>query len=277
VELRGGGADVTGTYDVSVLLRPGPLPTTGTIDVTFYLVSTTLRAANAATDAGLARMVSTFSSIYARAGLCVGTVTFVDVVDWARAKYATGVDATRTGPCDPLSQLLTLAENDDAIHLFLVDDLHQAGGTGLTVLGVDGAVPGPSSFGGTIVSGAVVNAADMEAGTCGGTVDYAHCGADGVAQVVAHETGHWLGLYHTTEKAGTIFDPLADSATCACAQCAPAADRANCGTSAISMASSYCSAGAACGGGDNLMFWLVGGDALTSQQSQVMLASPAAR
>ena len=26
--------------------------------------------------------------------------------------------------------------------------------------------------------------------------------------------GHWLGLFHTTERGGTLFDPLLDTAQC---------------------------------------------------------------
>jgi hypothetical protein len=272
------GADATGVYDVTVLLRPGPVPTTGTIDFNVYLVTTRFQASTAPADPGLTRMVTTLGSILADAGICVGRVTFIDVPDWAKAKYATGVDVTKNGPCDNLSQLFTLSLADDAIQIFLVDDIQQNGATGLRTVGVDGAIPGPSTVGGTILSGAIVNASDIGYGTCGSTIDFA-CGSDSTAAVTAHEAGHWLGLLHTTEMTGTLFDTLSDTGTCVCSQCVPPGSRASCGAagpSAALVTSSDCSGGT-CSGADNLMFWLMGGRALSAQQGQLMRANPAVR
>jgi len=276
------GADTSGVYDVTVLLRPGPLPTTGTIDVSFYLASTTYQASTAGTDPGLARMVATFNSIFANAGICLNKVTFVDVPAWARTKYAAGVDVSRTGPCDDLSQLFTLSQPDSDIHIFLVDDILQNGGGGLLTVGIDGAIPGPSSIGGTIVSGAVVNDANVEHGVgtsaCGATPDFSACGPDRTALVVAHETGHWLGLYHTTERNGGVFDPVSDTGTCPCAQCAPQQNLAACSTPLALVTQTDCSKGASCSGANNLMFWEVGSEAtLSPQQAQIMRGNPAVR
>jgi hypothetical protein len=274
------GSDLGGRYDVTVLLRPGPVPSTGTVDVSLYLVTTRFQASTAVADPGLARLVSTLSSIFASAGVCVGRVTFIDVPAWVKTKYATGVDATQSGPCSNLDQLFTVSQGDTAVHLFLVDDIQQGGVTGLRTVGIDGAIPGPSTVGGTIMSGAVVNVSDVGHGTCGAAIDSARCGADSTAFVAAHEVGHWLGLYHTTEKSGTVFDPVSDTGTCPCTQCAPAAYRASCGAAGSSgavVSNADCTAGGSCSGGDNLMFWLLGGDLLSAQQAQLMRANPAMR
>ncbi len=37
---------------------------------------------------------------------------------------------------------------------------------------------------------------------------------DGMASTVAHEVGHFLGLYHTSESSGTQHDPIPDSPMC---------------------------------------------------------------
>ena len=269
------GGGTTGIYDVSVLLRPGPVPRSGTIDLDLYLVTTRFRAPGAPSDPGLSRMVSTISSLFAAAGICVGQVTFLDVPDWVRSDYATGIDATRLGACDALAQLCTLSRPSAAVPIFLVDAIGGSGGS-LRTVGIDGAIPGPATIGGTIVSGAVVNASDVGAGTCGASIDLAACGSDATAAVVAHEVGHYLGLYHPTESGGTIFDALSDTPTCACSQCVPPAYRPSCGAGA-NVGASDCSAGGACAGASNLMFWLAGGDQLTAQQGQLMRASPATR
>jgi len=220
-------------------------------------------------------MVATLSSLFAAAGICVGEVTFLDVPDWVRADYATGIDATKLGPCDALAQLCTLSRPSTAIPIFLVDAIGGSGGT-LRTVGIDGAIPGPGTIGGTVVSGAVVNASDVGAGTCTSSIDLAACGSDATAAVVAHEVGHYLGLYHTTESGGTIFDALSDTPTCACSQCVPPAYRASCGAGAT-VGASDCSVGGACAGASNLMFWLAGGGELTAQQGQLMRANPATR
>jgi hypothetical protein len=122
------------------------------------------------------------------------------------------------------------------------------------------------------------------------TPSLATCGADITAAIVAHEAGHFLGLYHTTEGIGTIVDPIGDTATCLCPLCKPAGAPEQCqglGQNDPQVASPYpmmvtdCLAPAGsvpeCGGGDNLMFWLLDQDSkglLTAGQAAVMRASP---
>ena len=97
-----------------------------------------------------------------------------------------------------------------------------------------------------------------------------------------------MGLYHTTEQTGDSFDPLSDTKTCSCVLCAPATDQANCrsrsgSASPTLMFNNYCvstSTTTQCGGGDNMMFWLLRPEnkgALTPQQGQVMRANPVVR
>jgi hypothetical protein len=178
--------------------------------------------------------------------------------------------------------------------LFLVNSLNSQQG-GYTVVGQDGTIPGPASVGGTVASGALVSIANLtytvSPTACQGAVDLAGCGADLTAYIGAHETGHFLGLYHVTESFGTLFDPVKDTPVCACAACAPASQRANCFAGAVT-SSTYevdnadCTRNltdptSTCGGGDNLMFWLVdqvrSTGTLSAEQASIMRASPLVR
>ena len=269
------------TYDVRVLLKPGLPAATGTVNVAFYLVGgfhTTGPLADAATaqnHPAFARMVQTLGKFYAGAGLCLGTVTLYDLPDWARTKYDMP-NADDDTVCGDLSQMFTLAAPGNQINFFLVSGFTNASHQGLSVVGIDGTIPGPSSVGGTVNSGASVNGSNLGFGTCTSQVDIHGCGPDEVAYIAAHEGGHFMGLYHTTEQTGDSFDPLSDTPTCRCDTCAPVAQRANCASKNPSAAqptlirNESCLNAAStpvCGGGDNLMFWLLPGSFNPNPQS----------
>jgi hypothetical protein len=281
-------------YDVKVLLRPA----TGgsSLDVSFFLVGAAtnpltrqaLTAANAPTDTFIQRMLSSYAGIFAKAGITVRNVSYVDVSPADRASFAniTVSDQSGQGPCDQLDQMfakLTAGRAGSSMNLFLVNQITDASpnGAGPTV-GVDGTIPGPGGFDGTVHSGAAVSMADLYSGSCSGTqLDLPFCGADEVAYISAHETGHYLGLFHTTEINGGLVDPLIDTPKCDCKVCAAQADQPNCGgSSAPSMLGALCNGDVkpACGGADNLMFWILDPDlskgTLSGQQGQVMRLNP---
>jgi hypothetical protein len=270
-----------GTYDVTVLARTTPPAASGSVDVAVYLVSRgTLTAATAATDAGFLRWARTYQTLLARLGVCLGTIRVYDVPQWAKDRWYT-IDIDKDKPCDPQAQLFTLAQRVDAVHLFFVDDLTSAQlGQGQVIAGIDGTVPGPSLVPGIVSSGAAVAiGSDLGAGTCGGTIDTRACGSDSLALVSTHETGHWLGLYHTTESDGSAFDPLRDTAACPCSTCATSPLK--CGTpDGPQVLTSQCtSPSRGCGGGSNLMFWLqtdgISTGEVTAEQSAVVRLNPA--
>jgi len=102
-----------------------------------------------------------------------------------------------------------------------------------------------------------------------------------VAFISAHETGHFLGLFHTTEREGADFDPLTDTPKCPCTSCASTAQRSRCGTygaNSPALVADRCVSAPTCAGGDNLMFWFLepgySAGVLTPQQSQVMRLNP---
>ncbi|HXN55246.1 MAG TPA: hypothetical protein VN874_03180 [Myxococcales bacterium] len=289
------GGSKTGVYDVTIIAKP-MAPPTGTVDVGIYLVNAPggLTAANAATAAQsstteLGRMFQTLQTLYGNAGICLGSVTFYDVPSWAQGRYSAGIDADHTEPCSVLDQMFAnLSQPGNTLNFFFVASITSSSQAGTTTVGIDGTIPGPSTAGGTVHSGAAVSSADLLTGTglsgCTSTLpDYAACGPDKVAYIAAHEGGHALGLYHTVESLGDAFDPLSDTPQCPCATCIPDAGvTQTCGTDPtksyqLKPANCLPPAPAACGSGDNLMFWEIGTGstgALSAQQKQVMLGNP---
>jgi hypothetical protein len=285
-----GGCDagtVRNTYDVEVVVTPGPLPATGQIGLDIYLVSEdpTRQALAVSTSAGLARFVSKFSTFYANAGVCLGTVTLHDVPAWAQDAYSSVDvdDGTTQDPCSDFRQMFTLAEPGRTMALFFVDDITATGvPAGDEIVGKDGAIPGMATFNGTTAGGSVVLSADLTAITgCGATLDPFNCGPDRVALIAGHETGHFLGLFHPTEQGGDQFDPLVDTASCVCALCElnpTAASNCSDGGTPTVVDNTVCSGTTQqCGGANLLMFWLLTssmeGD-ITPQQSAVMRSNP---
>ena len=269
-----------GTYDVKILLKPGPVASAGTLDVNLYLVTDRYTAAVAASDPSMTRMRQTLATYLARAGITLGTVSFVDEPAAVKARYASGVSVDDLTPCGEVATVLRLAEPGNAMSLFLVNSLTSQSG-GYSVVGQDGTIPGPSSVGGTVASGALISIADLtftsSPTACDGAISLSGCGADMTAYIGAHETGHALGLYHVTESAGTLFDPVKDTPVCQVGVCAPGQQdvvNSDCVKNLIDPVNP-------CGGGENLMFWLVdrtlSTGTLSAQQASILRANPAVR
>jgi hypothetical protein len=288
------------TYDVTVIAKPvsgGAIPAGGTLDVVLNFVATTvggqaLNAAAAQADPDLQRMVTTLQGFYSKTSPNITVnVTYRDAPADVQQRYATGVNIDQIGACSDLSQLLIHGETTkNALNIFLVPTLNETSSSnGPTTVGIDGTIPGPASIPGTVASGAVVSVADLRNGSgtlrCAGSPNVTGCGADETAYIIAHEAGHFLGLYHVTEKYGFEFDPLASTPTCQCATCsrqpttcANPAQGAPPGTADTMPVSECLGTTSGCGGGDNLMFWLLGTGSqgnLLDEQGQVMRANPA--
>jgi len=283
------GGSASSTYDMSVVVSPGPLSASGGLAVDVYLVTTSLDAQAAVSSPAVQSFASRFAGFYAQAGVCIGSITFHDVPAWAQAKYASlSVASTdvELDACSDYHQLFTLAEPSRSMALFFVDDLvNGTPASGDEIVGQDGAIPGLPGFNGTIAGGAVVLAADLTTTTgCGTQFNSASCGPDLVAGISAHETGHFLGLFHPTESTGDAFDPLVDTPACVCALCetdpvALAACSTNPDGGEPTLVTNDVCSGASqqCGGANLMMFWLLTsswtGD-ITPEEADVMRANP---
>lgn len=162
-----------------------------TLDLNVFLVGIGLTADAARTHTRLQNALAELNTILGGGGVQLGTIDYIQI---------TGTDATQfsvidssDGPSSEMSRLLRLSgsRTNDALDLFLVRGISEGAGEGGIALGIAGGIPGPPGVHGTIHSGVLVSFDPMVVGT-----DHRV-----VAQIAAHEIGHFLGLFHNRENA----------------------------------------------------------------------------
>ncbi len=183
-----------------VLERGEPL--SGTIDLNLWLSGAgDWTSANAATDSELQDILDDVAAVYAQLGIEIGQVTYTDIDPiWRVIETVEGSDSD-------LSQLFALSADAplNAINLFFIDEVVQGGGDFSVLLGIAGGIPGPVMRQGTPHSGVAI------------AVDQHYVGrfTIPIAPTIAHETGHYLGLFHTTENYEdrdlALHDPIDDT------------------------------------------------------------------
>src|SRR5690606_22445195 len=139
------------------------------------------------------------------------------------------------------------------LQFYFVDEI-LGGEEGYVILGIAGGIPGPPGIAGGPHSGVAV--------TISGVLDRPTL----LGQVMAHEGGHYLGLFHTSEATGTTHDPLPDTVQCS--------------SSRDSNWDGYVSPEECAGSGaDNFMFWAASGTArgTSAEQGRVVRRNPLTR
>ena len=156
--------------------------------------------------------------IFAAAGIFVGDVRQIEVTGKILDEGSRSPDLAagsgfaflqrRFGLYPELPELFKLSAgaSNVALDVFLVDNIEIDGLDGLSgrPVGIAGGTPVPLGMHGTPSSGLVLRTNDLIM-----DVD-----AEKLGRVLAHEIGHTLGLFHTTERNGLVFDPLPDTPAC---------------------------------------------------------------
>lgn len=177
----------------------------GTLDLTLHLTGAAeITAENAAENEGLQASLEVVRQALGEVGLDVGRVSYVDV---SEAGFRTVVldEGCEGGDLDELMKLS--AQGADGVHLFLVERFQclMNGGVdvGQGIGGMTAGLPGPPWLRGSVRSGVAVATAPFLG-------DSRKLGV-----VLAHELGHFLGLYHTKENdlfgGPEIYDAISDT------------------------------------------------------------------
>jgi len=241
-----------GSVDCGVVYRVDEVGSAATILVDLVFVAVPgLDAAGAEASATFGDALAQLETEWASAGI----TPIYNYVDFSGdvAKYGV-VDVTDDDYSEFNDLLRTAAPNATrTLTFFLVEEIANNSAGGATILGLSAGPPGAAGIHGTSKSGVVVSTIDIETDA----VD--------VGKIMAHEGGHFLGLYHTTESDGGMHDPLGDTPECPASNDADANGTVN---------TSECGGK----GAENVMWWtLTSGDAtMTADQGWVARRSPIA-
>ncbi|MEO5366892.1 MAG: hypothetical protein H7831_11185 [Magnetococcus sp. WYHC-3] len=202
-------------------------------------------ASSSFSDAQIAQALQRMTAVYRANGMDVAINATVGNLTNARYRQVSS-DFRNATTAELVSHGIP-----DAVNLFFIEDFSDSSGT----LGIASAIPGSQGraggFNGVLLS--------LQAHTTGTSLD-----TDLLGETSAHETGHFLGLYHTSEFGGTVHDILDDTPRC---------------TSSRTQVSDCLSTD-----GANLMFWTiplpgstVDQTVLTADQVHVLGRAPLAR
>jgi len=237
---------------VKLALRKGTAPSDTTIDVQPFITGTDWDAED------ISDALSVMSGIYLKHEI---TLTLKSTITITETKYSV-VSPTFT---NATTSALVKQGSSDAINIYFIEDYS---GSGSSILGNAAGMPGSmgdvNSWNGVLVS---LTAHKTETGS---SLD-----AQLLGETAAHELGHMLGLFHTTEAEGDEFDILSDTPECA----RSSQDNDSDGIVTAEECDGF--------GGDNLMFWRPWSPAsraagkkqetLSSHQQYVLKYSPMAK
>ncbi len=199
-----GLADVSTTLLVKTT-SDGQLPTQGKLLLRLFFSGVGgITAASGPTEPKILGMIGEVQARYATLGIQVQVVDWRDL-EAGHTLISLPDDVTDSGQSDmdTLFAGAKVAGGSGVIDVFLVDQILGGGleGKGVTA-GVSGAIPGPAYFHGIPRAGIAIALTPL--------------GDDAVlaGRTLAHEMGHFLGLWHPCERDGKTFDPITDTPQC---------------------------------------------------------------
>ncbi len=173
------------------------------VDVNFYFVGVDgLSSRTAADDEDFQQMLDEFHAAYAQANISFADVRYLDVVGDVADRFS----VIRSE--DAMRDLVSLSRQpgERRTDLLSVNVFFVRGFSGdmSGTLGVSSGIPGVPGIHGSPGTGLVFSAGGLGSSRGNRTV----------GQTLAHELGHFLGLFHTTEQNNAGVDQLDDTPVC---------------------------------------------------------------
>jgi len=235
---------------VKIITRTGSTPSdNATITIQPYITGTTWSAG----DISVALII--MKRIYSKNGI---TLTVNSTITISDTQFAT---VSKTFTNSTTSALVSQGVTE-GVNLFFIEDYSDSGSLG-NAAGIPGSMGTANSWNGVLIS---LSAHESEE---------AGLESQLLGETAAHEMGHQLGLFHTTEEGGTVFDILTDTAECLNST----KDFDRNGKMSAEECEGY--------GGENLMFWTAWNtssrsagkkqETLSSHQQHVLKYSPIAK
>jgi hypothetical protein len=251
------GAEQAGDLRVTRLSRTDA---GGVLDLNvFYVGALDWTPTGARGPALLADALDVVDEIFAQADISIGAVRQIAVpgelptrgVAFPEGDAAQGfaVLAVRFGVYVELPALFRLSAGaaNSAVNLFFLRDIAPRSADGEPEAEA-GGIPGPLGMQGTPGSGVAI-ATDMMAGD-----------PERLGRTLAHEIAHYLGLFHTSEADGSVYDAFDDTPEC----------RADRDADGDGLSVADCEGA----GADNLMFWArTSGTKLSAAQQRMLRAA----
>ena len=170
------------------------------IDLNIHFVGVQgLTAATAANHGGFQRALARFDEIYGTAGVSIRNIRYMDADSTTVSRFR--VIRSQEAAFQLVAQSEKPGEDADdllSVNVFFIDQFAIQGGS---VLGISAGLPGAAGFHGGRASGLVFAASVLSDPTL-------------LGQVLAHEVGHYVGLFHSSEQGGQGYDPLSDTPEC---------------------------------------------------------------
>jgi len=208
---------VAGWVNVSWLLAPKLGNSKASVDLDVYCIGgAPMSAANMAKSPLWTAISKRIEKLWAGAQIEVGTVTFTDVLGNDGKKFLYVDDVGNANPGNEMDDLFGLSgkykPKSKALSIFLVAALLDKDVP--VAAGITGQLGGLAGLPGSRLSGMAI-AMPLDEVNKGMKQDpTGELLGDVYGAVIAHELGHFLGLWHPIESDGTLLDPIGDTPQC---------------------------------------------------------------